>query len=100
QGHTRQASSSPQTLLIEGTAHAAHPIPSAKRQLADTIYALLGSSEDLCLLENPIAQAGDPWLLRAKSRVLFHGGEVYHALLGVDRDQAKIGNAISEAERP
>lgn len=100
QGHASRTDSVPRSIVIGGTTHAAYPTPSANEQLADAIYALLGSPADLCLLENSIAQVGDPYLMRAKSRLLFHGSEVYHALCSVDHDQARIINAVREAERP
>lgn len=99
-GHARRTDSAPRSVMINGTVHAAYPTLSANEQLADAVYALLGSRADLCLLENSIAQADDPWLRRAKSRLLFHGREVYHALFSVDRDKARIIDAIHEAERP
>lgn len=100
QGHVSRTNSVPRSIVIEGMTHAAYPTPSANEQLADAVYALLGSPADLCLLENSIAQVGDPYLMRAKSRLLFHGSEVYHALFSVDQDMARIINAIREAERP
>jgi hypothetical protein len=99
-GHARRANTPPQHIVIGELAFTAHSTPGAEGQLAQTIHSLLSEPGSLCLLESSLARAGDPWLARAKSRVLFHGSEVYHALFSTDRDEMRIVNAIHEAERP
>jgi hypothetical protein len=100
QGHARVAGAKPQQVGIGEKTYAAYPVPSAQEQLGNVIRGCLDGEWNVCLLENHLAQTGDPWLARAKSRLLFHGSEVYHALFSVDRDMARVINAIREAERP
>ena len=97
-GHARVTNSQPQSITIAGKTYAAYPTPTASERLTDTIYRLLRSQADLCLFENVLARAGDPSAARARSHLLFHGSEVYHAVFGADRDKATIINAIREAE--
>lgn len=99
-GHALRANTPPKHVATGELAFATYPTPGASGQLAQTIHSLLSEPTSLCLLENPLARAGDPWLTRAKSRVVLHGSEVYHALFGADRDEIRIVNAIREAERP
>jgi len=57
----------------------AFPKVNVRDELAELIYRLLDARR-FCLIENPLASVGDPWLDRAKSRLAIHDGEVYHFL--------------------
>lgn len=78
----------------------AYPTPRADGQLAGAICSLLSRPGYLGLLENSLAGPSDAWLSRAKSRLLFHDAEVYHAVFGMERDKNRIASAIREAEHP
>lgn len=76
------------------------PTPNADEQLIEAIYESLQNPERICFLENYLAAAHDPWLQRAKSRIVSNGTEVYHTLFSVDRDKGKIEATIREWNRP
>lgn len=98
-GHASPASTASQTLSIGGTSFTMRQTPNARVWLAQFIRAALVRDGDLCLLENALARDGDRRLERAKSRLVFSGGEVYHALVPADKDtEAFILSAIAEAE--
>ncbi|MGH9739821.1 MAG: hypothetical protein ACRD4X_14730 [Candidatus Acidiferrales bacterium] len=99
-GHTVATDSQLQRVAIGEMNLRGYPVPSTVGQLGEAIYALLSDPDDLCLLENSLAEPSDPWMKRAKSRLLFHDTEVYHAIFGVERDKARIANAVREAEHP
>lgn len=49
------------------------------------------------MLENSLAAPSDPWLERAKSRIVVHGDEVYHLASYTERISENVLNAIHEA---
>jgi hypothetical protein len=63
------------------------------------VTKLLQDQESACILKNSLANAGDPWLHRAKSRFVTYGTEVYHLILNSDRLEDDIGLAILEARK-
>jgi hypothetical protein len=99
-GHTPQTEVKPEHVKIGDASYLAVPTPKADEQLVEAIYESLQNPQSICFLENDLAEAHDPWLQRAKSRVITNGSEVYHALLSVDRDKGKIEAAIREWDRP
>jgi len=96
-GHVLPAKESAQRLTIAGQSFLAYPKANSDEQLAEVVTSLQGS-DDLCILENDRARAGDSWLRRAKSRVATHGTEVYHILDFGDRVTERIEVALREAE--
>jgi len=98
-GHARQGETPPQQVKVGDRPYKAYPTPSAAAGLSGAVYDCLNGAGNLCLMENFLFEAGAPWLARARSRLLFHGSEVYHALFSVDRDKARIIDAIRDAER-
>jgi hypothetical protein len=72
------------------------PKVSVRGELAELICTLL-NSESLCLLENPLAKVGDPWLSGAKSRLATHGTEIYHFLTASDGHVASVCEALLES---
>lgn len=96
-GHT-PVHAKPERIKIGDAYYLAVPKPKAREQLIEVIYGSLQNPGSVCLLENYLAEADDPWLQRAKSRVATNGSEVYHALLSVDRDESSIDTAIREWE--
>ncbi len=77
----------------------AFPKVNVRDEIAELIYRLLDAGR-LCLIENPLASVGDPWLDRAKSRLAVHDGEVYHFLTSAERDISKIAQALRESHHP
>lgn len=94
-GHT-PTRAKPERIRIGNAYHLGVPTPTSDEQLVAIIYESLQSPESACLLENYLSEAHDPWLQRARSRVITNGSEVYHALFSVDRDKGKIDAAIRE----
>jgi hypothetical protein len=75
------------------------PIPKAESDLIEIALAHVRASEGhLCILENPLASRGDPWISRAKTRVLFFLDEVYHLAQGTSVGERGIREALTEAE--
>jgi hypothetical protein len=99
-GHTPQTPTKPERIKIGDSFYLAVPKTTAYEQLAETIYDELTTRRSVCFLENYLAEAHDGWLQRAKSRVVTHGNEVYHALLSADRDKDNIVAAIREWHLP
>lgn len=95
-GHTPQRHAKPERIKISGAYYLAVPKANASEQLVEAIHAWLQSIENICILENYLAEAHDSWLQSAKSRVVSNGNEVYHVLLNADRDKKKIDAAIRE----
>jgi hypothetical protein len=55
--------------------------PNMNWDLEERILSFLSAEEDrLCVLENPITNAEDVWLLGVKSKLLTLGPDVYHVL--------------------
>ncbi len=75
------------------------PIADSNNELAEFLQAPLKSKEDICLLENSVASASDPWLKRAKSHIVSHETDVYHILLGGEDTKRNISYAIREAHQ-
>jgi hypothetical protein len=63
------------------------------------IYEQLEIPSSVCIMENLMAAAGDPWLQRAKSCTVTHESEVFHIVFNEDRLPDKIADAISDARR-
>lgn len=99
-GHAPQVHAKPERIKIGDAHYLAVPKASANEQLVDAIYGLLQTPESICFLENYLAEAHDPWLQRAKSRIITNGNEVYHALLNGEGDKAKIEAAVREWDHP
>jgi hypothetical protein len=97
-GHTPTAQSMPVQITIADASYMVAHKADVYDQLAEGIFKQLGDTGNVCLLENSLAQAQDPWLQRAKSLVITIGTDVYHMLSSADKDQIKIGDAIREAE--
>lgn len=95
-GHAPQAEAKPERLKFGDTTYTAFPVANANEQLVGAIYESLQNPESICFLENYLAEAHDPWLRGAKSRVITNGSEVYHALFSADRDTHKIEATIRE----
>jgi hypothetical protein len=79
---------------IQGTAMAK---PNSNSELVSEIKKFLSVEKRACLLENSLAAAHDPWLRRAKSRILTYNSDVYHVLTSNNVDQDDISVAIKEA---
>ena len=92
---TRQASS---RVTIGETSYVAYPKATAADDLIEFIYSSLENPGEVCLLENHLAQSGDRWLERSRSRIATFQLEVYHMLIHADRARTNIGDAIREAE--
>lgn len=75
------------------------PIEDASDELVGLIHRFLKGSEDMCIIENSLARAGDPWLQHAKSHIVTSGAEVYHLLYGADHTDVEILEAIRDARR-
>jgi hypothetical protein len=97
-GHAPQTQTTPERIVIGETPFVAFPKVTADDQLVDVIGKLLKNPEDLCLLENSLAQAGDSWLKGARSRVVTNGTDIYHALFSAGWDKTKVTDAIREAD--
>lgn len=95
-GHEPPTDAKSEPIKIGDAYYPAVPTPKTDEQLAEAIHRLLQNPQSACFLENHLAEAHDPWLQRAKSRIIAHGSEVYHALFSGDRDKPKIEAAISE----
>jgi hypothetical protein len=87
----------PVSATIGGLPGAISPIADSDDQLASLIGQLLEAPDAVCLLENSVASAGDPWLQRAKSCVVTREREVFHVLFSEDNTEDKIAEAILEA---
>jgi hypothetical protein len=99
-GHAPQAVAKRERIKIGDTSYIAVPKASANKQLVEAIYESLQNPESICFLENYLAEAHDPWLQGAKSRVITNGSEVYHTIFSADRDKGKIEAAIREWNGP
>jgi hypothetical protein len=97
-GHAPQTQIAPKRITIGDAPYIAIPKDNASVELANLIGKLLIDADDLCVLENSLAQASDGWLKRAKSRIVTNGSDVYHVLFNVDRDANNVSNAVREAE--
>lgn len=88
----------PKTMTVGSISGTALPKPTADEELSRIIAGSLTAPNSYCLLENSIAVSGDPWLLKAKSRIVLHGEEVYHLLTSTCESESALV-AIREARR-
>lgn len=66
--------------------------------IATIMNGLAASSDRSCaVFENWLASSDDPWLVEARSKVFFFGGEVYHYCTGAD-DHAAVEAATAESD--
>lgn len=66
--------------------------------LIDQIFRFLQEGDQrVVLFEHALASAADPWIAKARSRVLTSGDEVYHLLTREDSGRETIQTAIREA---
>jgi hypothetical protein len=96
-GHTLDEQAS-HRLMIGEIGGTASPKPRTDHLLAEFVRTLLTDPHHVLFLQNSLAEATDPWLKGAKSRVLFYQNEVYHTLFDSDGMPTNIMNAIREAE--
>lgn len=87
----------PVSATIGGLPGSMSPIADSDDEFTRLICELLEAPDSVCLIENFLARAGDPWLQRAKSCVVTHESEVFHAVFSEDHTQDKIADAIREA---
>jgi hypothetical protein len=71
------------------------PITDSVSDLVKLINQHLKGPEDVCLMENSIARAGDSHTKRMKSRVVTYGMDVYHVVFGSERE--RMPESIREA---
>jgi hypothetical protein len=64
---------------------------------AEILKFLRNDAENLCLFEDALAAAGDPFLKSLDSRLWFYGDEVYHLITSTDSVTEKILQAIRPA---
>jgi hypothetical protein len=84
---------------LEGSRYRIDPKPSTDEFAVSVIKRFLGSAErHMCLLENHLGRRSDPWVLSAKSRVIFFGEEVYYFLSPLNSDTDEIQSALTEAK--
>jgi len=95
-GHLHSDEHSAVPLVINGEAYSACQKANSYEQLAEIITSLQGP-EEICIFENPLATAGDPWLRGAKSRVSTYDHDVYHILTFADLTGTNIENTLREA---
>lgn len=82
----------------DGTSRRMVPKPNVDFWLVEVIQTYLSAGENrCCIFENALAESADPWLLKAKSKILTLDSEVYHFLSRGDAEPAKIGQTIKEA---
>lgn len=76
------------------------PIPSTIDELVRTVMKFLSRSgtEPICLLENELAERGDPGLARDTSKHVYFETEVYHVLTAEVTVEEQILQAIREAQ--
>ena len=84
---------------LEGGGYAV-PIPNANACLASIIQSFLThSSQNLCIFENALARASDPYLTTLTSTICTCDDEVYHLLTSKDvtEKHCRIETTIEEA---
>jgi len=87
----------PFALEYEGKDVEIEPIPNMNFEMEEDIKSfLLGARNRVCLFEDRLASASDPWVATAKSRILTFGEEVYALLLRKDSNTAKGRETIRE----
>jgi hypothetical protein len=95
-GHTFDFSS-PRAMKVGNISGIAYPTPNTEPELVDSVKTRLVDADHFSLLENSLAAPSDPWLERAKSRILVHGDEVYHLASHTEQTYEDVLNAVSEA---
>jgi hypothetical protein len=95
-GHTFDYSS-PVAMKVGNISGIAYPTPNTDQELGHFVQKVLSEADHIALLEHSLAAPSDPWLERAKSRVLVHEDEVYHLALCSEQTHDDIQNAIREA---
>jgi hypothetical protein len=96
-GHTFDYSS-PVEMKVGNISGIFYPTPNTAQELGQFVQKRLSGADYIALLEDCLAAPSDPWLERAKSRVLVHEGEVYHLALCSEQTHDDILNAIHEAD--
>jgi len=95
-GHTFDYHS-PVAMKVGNMSGIAYPTPNTTQELGQFLQKELCEADRIALLENSLAASSDPWLERAKSRVLVHEDEVYHLALCTEKTNDNIMSAIREA---
>jgi len=89
----------PVPAIIGGLPGTMSPVADSDDEFVGLISELLEAPDSVCLMENSSSRAGDPWLRRARSCVVIHGSELFHAAFHEDHTEDKIADAIREARR-
>jgi len=89
--------SSPQRVKIGNISGIYCPVPNTKLELVDSVKTRLVDADHFSFLENSLAAPSDPWLKRAKSRILVHRDEVYHLAAYSKSVSEDVLSAVSEA---
>jgi hypothetical protein len=72
--------------------------PDMIDDLVDRVLTFLAGGQDrLCIMENPLAEATDPWLAEFDETFLTLGPDVYHVLDGTIREPSTIEWGIRSA---
>lgn len=75
------------------------PVPNTDSWLISIISDFIKTHSDgICIFENALAQANDPWLLKRKTDILTFRNEVYHFLLSKKSLKQNIQNLIRETK--
>ena len=83
----------------DGTVHEMTPVPDTNDDLVRFIQDFLrGGESRICLFENWLGAAADPWIAHARSHVLGCGEEVYHVVCAGSANLSAIGDAVREAK--
>lgn len=73
-------------------------IPNADRWLASVIQQFVrGDERRVCILEHTLASASDPWVRRARGRVMLCGVDVYQVVSSVNSETSEIEAAVRKA---
>ena len=75
------------------------PVPNTNGDLAGIIVNFLKHSEGVpvCLIENEIANRGEPFLAQRLSKIVYLGSEVYHVLTSSAATEGDVLQAIRES---
>lgn len=80
-----------ESLWVVGAESVAKPVPNHDVCLAEYISAALCTGTNrLCMFENLVARAGDPYLSRVGSRLRFLRDEVFHVAVVGDTDDSIV----------
>jgi hypothetical protein len=97
-GEEIDVKTSRQISLVSSAPMSIRTRPGSDRELAQILSKRLEGDDSCCMLENYLASPGDPWLRRAKSRIVIYASEVYHLLTHADLDKDSVRQAIRESE--